>query len=67
MTLTSFTMKLTFKTVQQQTFTLDAEPTDTVADLKQKINSSQGHPVASQKIIYSGANLSNPAESLGVA
>lgn len=47
-------MKLTFKTVSQQTFTVEAEPTDTVGDLKQKINTSQGHPVASQKIIYSG-------------
>lgn len=47
-------MKLTFKTVSQQTFHLDAEPTDTVADLKQKISTTQGHPIASQKIIYSG-------------
>ena len=47
-------MKLTFKTVQQQKFTLDAEPSDTVLNLKEKISASQGHPVASQKIIYSG-------------
>ncbi|KAF8325218.1 uncharacterized protein EI90DRAFT_3000080 [Cantharellus anzutake] len=50
-------MKLTFKTVQQQTFTLEAEPSDTVGDLKQKINELQGHPVTSQKIIYSGKIL----------
>ena len=52
-------MKLTFKTVQQQTFYLDAEPTDTIADLKQKISESQGHLAASQKIIYSGARASD--------
>jgi len=50
-------MRLTFKTVQQQTFTVDAEPSDTVLMLKEKINASQGHPVASQKIIYSGKIL----------
>jgi UV excision repair protein RAD23 len=47
-------MKLTFKTVQQQTFTLEADPSDTVATLKEKISASQGHAVAAQKIIYSG-------------
>ena len=47
-------MKLTFKTVQQQTFILEAEPSDTVGSLKQKINELHGHSVASQKIIYSG-------------
>lgn len=50
-------MKLTFKTVQQQTFTLEAEPSDTVGDLKQKISKLHGHSVTSQKIIYSGKIL----------
>jgi UV excision repair protein RAD23 len=50
-------MKLTFKTVQQQTFVLDADPSDTIAALKEKISASQGHTVASQKIIYSGMIL----------
>lgn len=52
-------MKLTFKTVQQQTFYIDAEPTDTVGDLKQKVLESQGHAIASQKIIYSGSSNSS--------
>ncbi|KAF9518654.1 hypothetical protein BS47DRAFT_1416228 [Hydnum rufescens UP504] len=50
-------MKLTFKTVQQQTFILEADPSDTVATLKEKISASQGHAVAAQKIIYSGKIL----------
>jgi hypothetical protein len=35
-------------------FQVEAEPTDTIAVLKGKINADQGHPVESQKIIYSG-------------
>jgi hypothetical protein len=35
-------------------FQVEADPTDTIAVLKGKINADQGHPVESQKIIYSG-------------
>lgn len=47
-------MKITIKTLQQKLFQLDAEPTDTVAVLKAKIEELHGHPTATQKIIYSG-------------
>ncbi|KAL6305240.1 hypothetical protein BKA93DRAFT_731538 [Sparassis latifolia] len=50
-------MKLTVKTLQQKIFQIDAEGTDTVADLKKKIQESQGHAVETQKIIYSGRIL----------
>ncbi|EMD37713.1 hypothetical protein CERSUDRAFT_83454 [Gelatoporia subvermispora B] len=50
-------MKLTVKTLQQKVFHIDAEGSDTVADIKQKISESQGHAVESQKIIYSGKIL----------
>jgi len=50
-------MKITVKTLQQKVFQLDAEGSDTVADLKQKIQDNQGHSVESQKIIYSGKVL----------
>jgi len=33
---------------------IDAESTDTVGDLKNKIQDTQGHATSSQKIIYSG-------------
>lgn len=33
---------------------VEADPADTISNLKEKINADQGHPVESQKIIYSG-------------
>ncbi|KAG8742834.1 hypothetical protein FRC10_000880 [Ceratobasidium sp. 414] len=61
-------MKLTFKTLQQKQFQVDAEPADTVADLKRKVEESQGHSVASQKLIYSGKILADDktVESLNI-
>ncbi|KAL0575595.1 UV excision repair protein rad23 [Marasmius crinis-equi] len=61
-------MKITVKTTQQKVFQIDAEPSDTVAVLKSKIESSQSHPVASQKIIYSGKILADDktVESCGI-
>ncbi|KAI0645922.1 XPC-binding domain-containing protein [Trametes meyenii] len=48
-------MKITVKTLQQKVFQIDAEGSDTVADLKKKIQETQGHAAESQKLIYSGA------------
>ncbi|KAG9096631.1 hypothetical protein FS749_008077 [Ceratobasidium sp. UAMH 11750] len=61
-------MKLTFKTLQQKQFQIDAEPGDTVADLKRKVEESQGHAIASQKLIYSGKILADDktVESLNI-
>jgi UV excision repair protein RAD23 len=36
---------------------LDAEPSDTVADLKKKIEQEHGHQAPTQKLIYSGKDL----------
>ncbi|KLO12268.1 UV excision repair protein Rad23 [Schizopora paradoxa] len=52
-------MKVTIRTLQQKTFFIDAEPSETVADLKSKIASNQGHAVDTQKLIYSGKVLSD--------
>ncbi|KAG1732259.1 uncharacterized protein EDB91DRAFT_1152478 [Suillus paluster] len=52
-------MKLTIKTLQQKMFQLDAEGSETIADLKQKISNAQGHSVESQKLIFSGKILSD--------
>ena len=35
-------------------FQVEADPAETISNLKEKINADQGHPVESQKIIYSG-------------
>lgn len=52
-------MKITVKTTQQKVFQIEVESGETVADLKAKIHESQGHPVAGQKIIYSGKILTD--------
>ncbi|GAA5993375.1 hypothetical protein JCM10908_002636 [Rhodotorula pacifica] len=50
-------VRITFKTLQQKQFFIEAEPTETVADLKKKIEADQGFSVESQKIIFSGKIL----------
>ena len=50
-------MKLTFKDLKQQKFTIDAEPSDTIASVKQKISTEKGWEPAQQKLIYSGKIL----------
>ncbi|KAF8813588.1 UV excision repair protein Rad23 [Phlegmacium glaucopus] len=52
-------MKITVKTTQQKVFQLEVESGETVAALKAKIHELQGHPVAVQKIIYSGKILTD--------
>jgi len=50
-------MKITIKTLQQKVFQVDAEGHDKVADVKKRIEETHGHPVANQKLIYSGKVL----------
>ncbi|KEI39433.1 uncharacterized protein L969DRAFT_87387 [Mixia osmundae IAM 14324] len=52
-------VRVTLKNLQQKTFTLELEPSQTILDLKQKIESDQGHAVALQKIIFSGKVLAD--------
>ncbi|KAI9287378.1 XPC-binding domain-containing protein [Umbelopsis sp. AD052] len=52
-------MKLTFKTLQQKQFQLDVDEASSVADVKKKIEETQGHPVATQKLIFSGKILAD--------
>lgn len=52
-------MKLTVKTLQQKTFTIEAQESDTVLDLKVKIKSSQGYETELQKLIHSGKILND--------
>jgi hypothetical protein len=40
---------------------VDIEPTDSIADLKAKIEQEHKHPVAAQKIIYSGISSYFPS------
>ncbi|GJN91347.1 hypothetical protein Rhopal_004368-T1 [Rhodotorula paludigena] len=50
-------VRIQFKTLQQKQFFIEAEPSETVADLKKKIETEQGFAVANQKIIFSGKVL----------
>ncbi|KAI1867040.1 hypothetical protein JX265_007616 [Neoarthrinium moseri] len=50
-------MKVTFKDLKQQKFTLDVEPTDLVSAVKQRISDEKGWDPKSQKLIYSGKIL----------
>ncbi|KAG8863378.1 hypothetical protein FRB96_008870 [Tulasnella sp. 330] len=53
------TLSITIKTLQQKQFKVDAEPSDTVLQLKEKIQELSGSAVANQKLIYSGKILAN--------
>lgn len=50
-------MKLTFKDLKQQKFTIDAEPTETIGAVKEKISKEKGWDASTQKLIYSGKIL----------
>ncbi|RFU33196.1 hypothetical protein B7463_g3107, partial [Scytalidium lignicola] len=51
------TMKLTFKDLKQQKFVIEAEPTELISDVKEKIAKEKGWEASQQKLIYSGKIL----------
>jgi UV excision repair protein RAD23 len=59
-------MKLTFRTVTAKTFTLDVEPTATVATLKAAIEASQGEamPASGMKVVYKGRVLEDDGKAV---
>ncbi|KAI8065591.1 hypothetical protein BC940DRAFT_320446 [Gongronella butleri] len=52
-------MKITVKTLHKDTLTLEAELSDSILSLKEKIAELKGDPVESQKLIFSGKILDN--------
>ncbi|MCJ1225368.1 hypothetical protein MMC12_002017 [Toensbergia leucococca] len=58
-------MKLTFKDLKQQKFVIEAEPSETIAQVKEKISKEKGWEASQQKLIYSGKILqdANTVES----
>jgi UV excision repair protein RAD23 len=61
-------MKLTFKDLKQQKFIIEAEPSETIAQLKEKISSEKGWEPQTQKLIFSGKILQdeNTIESYSI-
>ncbi|KAH8602355.1 XPC-binding domain-containing protein [Bisporella sp. PMI_857] len=58
-------MKLTFKDLKQVKFAIEAEPSDLISTVKEKIEKEKGYEAAQQKLIYSGKILqdANTVES----
>jgi len=61
-------MKLSFRDLKQQKFTIDAEPSETIGQVKEKINAEKGWEASQQKLIYSGKILAdaNTVESYNI-
>ncbi|KAI1623209.1 UV excision repair protein Rad23 [Exophiala viscosa] len=52
-------MKLSFRDLKQQKFTIDAEPSDTIGQVKERIAAEKGWEAPSQKLIYAGKVLAD--------
>lgn len=52
-------MQLFVKNLKGQTFTVDAEPTETIIEVKEKIAAKDSTPVEHQRMIWMGRQLEN--------
>ncbi|KAF8939414.1 hypothetical protein BGZ47_008165 [Haplosporangium gracile] len=61
-------MQITIKTLKQESFKVEVEESDKVLTIKEKVEQLQGHPVSSQKLIFSGKILAdeNPVSKYNI-
>ncbi|CAE7226106.1 unnamed protein product [Rhizoctonia solani] len=72
MKITARTLRVQYRTIstiirpflQQKKFEVEAEPHETVLDLKEKIGGLQGHPAKYVKLYYAGKTLTDDSKSV---
>ncbi|GAA5803121.1 hypothetical protein HPULCUR_008596 [Helicostylum pulchrum] len=52
-------LQITIKTLQQKSFKLEVDSSDSILSVKEKIEKTQGHPISQQKLIFAGKILAD--------